>query len=148
MRGRHAEEEEEERRIPSERPQYKSTGMLKCPLTCQTTQNAFCLQFHWSCACRQGALGLAALAVTLLSPRKCLLPQSAMGKLEGRHSDRQTDKPQAAQRSGVEIAVTSHRKSLLTGMLHCSDTTKWAFTDKTHRKKSVGLTGGQEQNES
>lgn len=61
-----------------------------------------------------------------------------------RPTDRQT-----AGSSGVEIAVTSHRKSLLTGMLHCSDTTKWAFTDpNTHREKSVGLTGGQGQDES
>lgn len=44
-------------------------------------------------------------------------------------TDRQTDKPQAAQRSEVEIAVTSHRKLLLTGMLHRSDTTKQALTD-------------------
>lgn len=108
-------------------------------LRCQTTQNALCLQFQWSWACRRGALGLATLAVTLLSPRKCLLPLNAEGKLEGRHPDRQTDKPQAAQRSGVEIAVTSHRKSLLTGMLHCSDTTKWAFTDPNTQGEKCGV---------
>lgn len=83
--------------------------------------------------------GLATRAVALLSPRKCLLPLRAEGKLEGRRSDQQTDKPQAAQRSGVEIAVNSHRKSLLTGMLHRSDTTKWDFTDQNTQEEKRGV---------
>ncbi|KAG7523451.1 hypothetical protein JOB18_047104 [Solea senegalensis] len=69
--------------------------------------------------------------------------------LEGRHPDRQTDKPQATQSSGVEIAVTSRRKSLHTEMHHCSDTTKWLISEhNTRREKSAGLTRGQEPDES
>lgn len=63
----------------------------------------------------------------------------AKGKLEGRHPDRQTDKPQAAQSSRVEIAVTSCRKPLLTGMLRCSDTTKWVLIDTNTQGEKRGV---------
>lgn len=133
-RGRRRRRRRKDEPLGAATVQVQWNATMPFDLCCQTPQNALCLQFQCSWACRQGALGLAALAVTLLSPRKCLLPLRAEGKLEGRHPDRQTGEPQA-----VEIAVTSHRKSLLTGMLHRSDTTKWAFTDPNTQGEKCGV---------
>lgn len=115
---------------PRWRRQSKSKRNTKVPsdLRCQTTQNALCLQFQWRQGCQRGALGFGNAACHSSVSTEMSSSSTRRGEAWGQ-TDRQTDKPQAAQRRGVETAVTSHRKSLLTGMLHRSDTTKWAFTD-------------------
>lgn len=90
-------------------------------------------------------MALAMLPVTLLSLRKCLLPLSAEGKLEGRHTDRQTDKPQAAQLSSWN---SSHFFTGSHSSLRCfaaQTQQSGLLQTQTCRKKNVGLTGGQRE---
>lgn len=73
---------------------------------------------------------VAALAVTCHpASRKSLLPLHAEGKFEGRHPDRRTDRETA----GSPALWSWNNRHLLTGMLHCSDTTKRALTHRDAR---------------
>lgn len=113
------------------------------PQCCQAAQDPLCFQFQWRWQCWQGAMALAMLPVTLLSLRKCLLPLSAEGKLEGRHTDRQTDKPQTDQFSSWN---SSHFFTGSHSSLRCfaaQTQQSGLLQTQTCRKKNVGLTGGQ-----
>lgn len=113
------------------------------PQCCQAAQDPLCFQFQWRWECWQGAMALAMLPVTLLSLRKCLLPLSAEGKLEGRHTDRQTDKPQTDQFSSWN---SSHFFTGSHSSLRCfaaQTQQSGLLQTQTCRKKNVGLTGGQ-----